>query len=163
MDGEMDKLQQDNDVLLLLDNVRSEVIEEIKALKDVVQQPRPNDPALQGTLNTVARLLDQPKDTQLQTTMEDLVHRLDQLHPPRRLPWYVWPASVVLTGLLGLGVGWQTSRCPADVHLYARLMRQIDGLLVDSYATLPRAVQSALTQVYTNAELQPPGQRKGSK
>jgi hypothetical protein len=155
--------EHENDVLLMLDTVRAEIIEEVKGLAQMVQQPRPHDPALQGTLNTVARLLDTPQDTALQTALEDVLHRLAQLHPPKRLPWYVLPACVVLAGLLGLGLGWQTSRCEADVRLYGGLMGQVDAVLSEQYATLPPAVQRAVAQLYTKAGLQPPGQRKGSK
>jgi len=111
----------------------------------------------------IARRLDEPQDTKVQATLDDILHTLGQLRPAKRLPWYGWPATVVLAGLLGLGLGWYTVGCPYDVKVQAGLMSQMDALLVERYGALPPALQTAVVGLYTQLGLQPPGERKGGK
>ena len=96
-----------DELVVIIDDARTEIVQAAKAITEAVN--RPPDPALMGTLNTILRTLDTPQDTKGQLLLEDLLHTLSQQRPRRRLPGYIWPASMVLMGLLGLGTGWQTA------------------------------------------------------
>ena len=148
-------------IAVLIDDARTEIIQAAKVITEATHTPP--DPALMGALNTLLRTLDTPQEAKLQAALEDITHTLRQLRPPRRLPWYVWPASVVLAGLCGVGVGWRTVGCSYDVRVHAGLMSQVDALLTERCTTLPPAMQAAVTGLYTQLHLIPPGERKRAK
>src|SRR2546422_5730156 len=87
-------------IAVLIDDARTEIIQATKVITEAIN--RPADPTLMGTLNTIVRQLDTPHDAKLQPLLEDLQHTLNQRRASRRLPWWLWPASIALAGLLGI-------------------------------------------------------------
>jgi hypothetical protein len=143
--------------MVLMDDVRTEVIEAAKAITG------PPNPTLQAQLDALAQAVANPPDTGIPAQLDEVLAILTAPTPRRRFPYYAWPAAVVLAGVVGLVGGWASARCPQDVRTEATLMRQLDPVLVDKYDAMAPALQSAVNGVYAKVGLQPPGQRKGKK
>jgi hypothetical protein len=158
-DTEITKKDLD-ELIVLADDVRTEIVQAQKVIVEALTGP-PN-PTLQAQLDALAQAVANPPDMGIPAQLDEVLALLTRPVPPRRRV-YVWPSAVTLALVLGLVGGWTSAWCPGDVRTEATLMRQLDGILVDKYDTLPVGVQHTVNGAYVKVGLQPPGQRKGKK
>ena len=128
--------------------------------------------AMQKGMDHLAMLVSDCRDTITEATGvmhsqgADILQQLEGVQgqlaaTPRRWPSWRWLGSSAGLGLvLGMGlmgaVWWTRPPSP-----YARFVGALDHVLVQQYAVLPKGVQEQLTAVYTQAQVQSPGQRQG--
>jgi hypothetical protein len=145
--------------LVLMDDVRNELLEVKKDILTALAAP-PHT-ALQAQLDALAQAITNPPDTGVGAQLDEVIALLTPPLPPSK-PWWVrWQYGVILAALMGIGGGWIGGQWPQQqAGREAKLMRQMDTLLVERYAQLPTAVQQGLSSLYKQFDFQDPGQRK---
>lgn len=162
----------DNDaVLVMLDTVRGELIEEMKALALLMTEPladvqldalakiskqltentaqtRDLVAQVEKTCDTLVRRLDEPVMPGLQGSIEDIIQTLHAEKQPPVLDWRRLAGIGVGIALLSGVLGWWIGATPLAQRQQARLMEQVHGVLVERYQTLPPELKTRLTTVY---------------
>ena len=159
MGTELNKEEYDA-FMVLLDDVRAEVIEASKTITAALEGPP--SPVLMGEIAALRRALEAGESPRILANIEDVKHLVEQIKPTPK-PYWLLAGSVVLAGLIGLAGGWLSAGCPADLAKQAAFASQLDTLLEERYSALPSPVQTALAEVYKRHGIQPVGQRKAKK
>jgi hypothetical protein len=140
--------------MTLIDDVRSDLIEEVKqAWKHTEQR-----------FDGLWTLLSNPPENPAVPLLEEVIKLLRpaQVRRPWWHPWR-WPAAVLLAGVVGLGGGWWTWGEASTTRTWATIGQRVDGVLVEQYLGLSKSAQDAITSLYRQLGLTSPGERKGKR
>jgi hypothetical protein len=110
---------------------------------------------------TQGQTTQQQRDTQIRERLATLTRHLALLTTQgKHLALAVGGLGLLTLGLAGIA-GWQVWHPPQQQ--YAKALGSIDGVLAQTWGTLPKAVQEQLTTTYARLGIQGPGGRAMAK
>jgi hypothetical protein len=135
------------DLALQVDEVRGELIEEVKQRFDALWT-----------------FLQHPPESEAVALLEEVIALL---RPARvRRPWWQacrWPGVVLLSALVGGGASWWLWGTSAQLRTWGQLGQRLDGVVVEHYLGLSVPAREAMNGLYRQLNLATPGDRKGKR
>jgi hypothetical protein len=135
--------------MVLMDDVRAEIVEAQKTLAASVPQTQALTLAIDATCATLLRRLDEPVVPGLQGALDEI---LQVMRAERQRPRLNWKRLAGLGGALVLlsgFAGWYVAYTPRLVRQQATLMQHINAVLLERQSALPADLKAKLGAVYT--------------